>query len=113
LKNFPLLLALLAPLGCERVVGVDDLKIVHAPDAGVDDAGDASTGASKCTASDPGDCGTCIEKSCCDPALACSAAGDCKKCLASPTAAGCDDSNATLKAYADCAREKCPVCAKP
>lgn len=115
MRRFLLLcsLGLLAAVGCEKVVGVSDLKIVHGVDAGADASPDGADGGPACTADDGGLCGQCIEQNCCAAALACSQDPTCALCLdtTSPPA-GCDDTNARLKAYADCA-QKCPACLTP
>jgi len=95
-------------LGCERIVGVDDLKIVRQVEGAAGAAGQAgAAGAAPCVA-DATPCGACIEENCCAPALACSQDAACSACLDDPTAAGC--TTPLLAAYRNCAEVNCSVC---
>lgn len=107
----PWLLALL-PLGawgCERIVGVDDLRIVRQVENAAGAGGQAGAGGAIPCAADATPCGACIEENCCAPALACSQDVACSACLDDPASGGCA-ADALLAAYRDCARAKCPAC---
>jgi hypothetical protein len=112
MRHSLVLLMLLGALGCERIVGVDDLKIVRQAEGAAGAAGAAGgAGAPSCTA-DATPCGACIERSCCAPALDCSGDATCSACLDAPLQPGCS-ANGKLLAYQACAQQSCPECSGP
>jgi hypothetical protein len=101
--SLPLVLLLLA--GCERVVGVDKLKVrVSAGAAGA--AGSAGGATSACQTDDTGACAGCVVKACCATALACSEDTTCPACLEDDGGSGCQG-NVLLTSYRACVDANC------
>lgn len=104
---------LLAVVGCERVVGVDNLKIVHQAEGASGAAGSGAGGSANCTAEGQDTCSACIVQKCCDSALPCSQDTSCASCLGASPSPGCDVEGQKYKTYLSCAQEKCPECFNP
>jgi hypothetical protein len=103
--SLPLVLLLLA--GCERVVGVDKLKVrVSSGAAGAAGSAGSAGAASVCKTDDTSTCASCVIKQCCEEALACSENDACKVCLDDEADPECQG-NTLLVAYSGCVQASC------